>query len=91
MTYTQPTYPISLIDTEQKICKLVYKNKIPKSPNRAMIHWKHTFDDNELQLKQIFTCPYKLTIDTKLRAFHFLLILNLVIRKFLFVMTHIQM
>ena len=37
MTYTQPTYPISFIDTEQKICKLVYKtlvkNKIPKSPN----------------------------------------------------------
>jgi len=35
MTYTQPTYPISLKDTEQKICKLVYKtlvkNKIPTS------------------------------------------------------------
>jgi len=35
----QPTYPISLIDTDQKICKLVYKtlvtNKIQKSPTRA--------------------------------------------------------
>ena len=51
MTYTQSTYPISLIDTEQKICKLVYKtfvkNKIPKSPNRAMTHWQDTFDDKE--------------------------------------------
>ena len=53
MTYTQPTYTFSLIDTEQKICKLIYKtlvkNKIPKSPNRAMTHWQHTFDDMELQ------------------------------------------
>jgi len=40
MTNTQSTYPILLIDTEQNICKLVYKslvrNKIPKTPNRAM-------------------------------------------------------
>ena len=47
MTYTQPTYPISLIDTEQKICKLVYKslvkNKIQKSQNRAKTHWQDTF------------------------------------------------
>jgi len=28
-----------------------------------------SFDDKELQWKQIFTCPYTLTIDTKLRAF----------------------
>ena len=43
MTYTQPTCPISLIDTDQKVCKLGYKtlvkNKIPKSPNRAMTQW----------------------------------------------------
>ena len=81
MTYTQPTYPISLIDTEQKICKLVYKtlvkNKIPKSPNRAMTHWQDTFDDKELQWKQIFTCPYTLTIDTKLRAFQYKYILKI--------------
>jgi len=42
MTYTQPTYPISLIDTEQKIRKIVYKilvkNKIPESANREMTH-----------------------------------------------------
>ena len=54
-------------DTEQKICKLVYKtlvkNKIPTSPNRAMTHWQDTFDEKELQWKQIFTCPYTLTID----------------------------
>jgi len=80
MTYTQPTYPISLIDTEQMICKLVYKtlvkNKIPKPPIRAMTHWQHTFDDKELQWKQIFTCPYTLTIDTKLRAFQYKYILK---------------
>jgi len=28
MTYTQPTYPISLIDTEQKIRKIVYKTLV---------------------------------------------------------------
>ena len=113
-----------------------------------MTHWQDTFDDKELQWKQIFTCPYTLTIDTKLRAFQYkyilkilpdnsflhkycsvpsslcdfcfmtrdslcfgnatsfkpfgemlqsfyktncLLIMNLDIRKFLFVMTHIQM
>jgi len=42
--YTQPIYPFSLKDTEQKICKLVYKalvkNKTKqKSPNRTMRHW----------------------------------------------------
>ena len=65
MTYTQPTYPISLIDTEQKIRKIVYKtlvkNKMPESPNREMTHWQNTFVDKELQWKQIYT----LTIDTK--------------------------
>ena len=75
MTYTQPTCTFSLIDTEQKIFKLIYKtlvkNKIPKSPNRTMTHWQHTFDDMELQWKQIFTCIYTLTIDTKLRALQY--------------------
>ena len=41
--YTQPIYPFSLKDTEQKICKLVYKalvkNKTKQnSPNRTMRH-----------------------------------------------------
>ena len=80
MTYTQPTYPISLIDTEQKICKLVYKslgkNKIQKSQNRAMTHWQDTCN-KELQWKQIFTCLCTLTIDTKLRAVQYKYILKI--------------
>ena len=40
---TPPTYPSSSIDTEQKICKLVYKtlvkNKVQNSPNIVMTHW----------------------------------------------------
>ena len=83
MTYTQPTYRIPLIDTEQKICKLVYKtlvkNKIPKSSNRAMTHWQDTFDDKELQRKQILTCPYTLTIVTKLCAFQYKYILKILL------------
>jgi len=37
MTYTQPTYPISLIDTERMICKLVYKTlvKNTKTTNQS--------------------------------------------------------
>ena len=80
MTYTQPTYPISLIDTEQKICKRVFKtlvkNKIPKPPNKAMKRWQQTFDDKEFQWKQIFTIPYTLTIGTKFRAFQYKYILK---------------
>ena len=36
-----------------------------------MKRWQQTFDDEELQWKQIFTIPYTLTIGTKLRAFQY--------------------
>jgi len=39
-----------------------------------MTHWQHTFDDKELQWQ---LCPYTLTIDTKLRAFQYKYILNI--------------
>mgnify|MGYP000278898940 CR=1 FL=1 len=42
-----------------------------------MTHWQNTFDDKELQWKQIFACPYTLTIDTTLRAFQYKYILEI--------------
>ena len=53
-----------------------------------MTHWQDTFDDKELQWKQIFTCPYTLTIDTKLRASQYKYILKILLDNSILVLYH---
>ena len=78
--YQPPENLLSSITESTKICKLVYQKVVLTkqiNPIKAVTKWELIFD-KEFETNKLFTQPFRLTHDTKLRTFQYKYIMQII-------------
>ena len=78
--YQPPENLLSSITESTKICKLVYQKFVLTkqiNPIKAVTKWELIFD-KEFETNKLFTQPFRLTHDTKLRTFQYKYIMQII-------------